>query len=91
MKCRIEDVRAQRLQGNKAEHDALMTIAQGLAADEAKEARGRGRGRAQGGRASKGRGKRKAAAESPEAEKKTEEDTGSFCQICFLMTIYTPD
>ena len=70
---RIEQVRAQRLQGDRAEQDALMTIAQGLAAEEAKQGRGRGRGKSTKGRRGSRKQKKGPQAESPEAKRRAEE------------------
>lgn len=62
--ARLEQLRAQRLQGDRAEQEALLTAAQGMAdarsgSDE--QARGRGRGRGRGRKWAK----RARAAESP--------------------------
>ena len=64
--CRLEALRAQRLQGDKLEQQALMTVAETLAAAEQEESRssGRGRGRARG--KSRQPAKRARHAESPE-------------------------
>ena len=72
---RVEQVRAQRLQGDRAEQEALMTIAQSLAAEEVKVQRASGRGR--GARGNSGRGNRKAVrGESPKRDSKCPDETG---------------
>lgn len=81
--CRLEQLRAQRLQGDSVEQEALMTIAQNLAEQE-RTAAGN-----QGNKAKHKKGNKKAkVAESPPKEAPLKE--GSLPSVLTWLVVYFP-